>query len=491
MNSKTIATALAASFLSLTACRTVCAPAPCGPVPSEDQLGIQDMETYAFLHYSMNTYTDEEWGYGNEDLSLFNPLKLDARQWARTCREAGMKGIIFTAKHHCGFCMWPSEYTQYSVKNTPWKDGKGDVVRELADACREEGLRFAVYLSPWDRNHAAYGQPEYVEYFRNQLTELLTNYGDMFEVWFDGANGGNGWYGGADETRKIPRDYYDWGTTYEMVRALQEHICIWGDNTHVADLRWIGNENGFIGERNWALLESGRKAEPGELSSGVENGNSWVFGEADVSIRPGWFYHAREDGKVKTVAELMDIYYKSVGRNGTLLLNFPIMPDGLIHPTDSARGAEFHRMVRTVFENDLAVGAKASASQVRGGSRKYAASKVNDSDPESYWATDDDVTGAELTLDFGKPVEFNRIMLCEYVKLGQRVKKFSLEALVDGEWVALRDLSPSPDAMSTIGRKRIICLPENVTASSLRLNILDSKACPLISRLGVFIAPEI
>ena len=474
------------------ACSSVKAPEPCGPVPNYKQLSVQDMETYAFIHYSLNTYTDEEWGYGNESLQLFNPSKLDARQWARTCKAAGMKGIIFTAKHHCGFCMWPSAYTEYSVKNTPWKNGEGDVVRELAEACREEGLRFAVYLSPWDRNHAEYGREAYVEYFRNQLTELLTQYGDMFEVWFDGANGGNGWYGGADETRQIDnRTYYGWKETYALVRSLQKDICVWGDNSQIADLRWIGNERGILGETNWALLEAGRKAERDELNGGLENGNQWVFGEADVSIRPGWFYHTSQDSRVKTLSQLMDIYYKSVGRNGTLLLNFPVTPDGLIHPIDSARGAAFADMVRKVFENDLASGADASADNVRGGSRKYAAAMVCDGDDETYWATDDGVTSASVVLDFGKAVTFNRIMAQEYIKLGQRVKKFSLETFVDGEWRTLNDVSGTEAALTTIGRKRIICLPEDVTASKLRLNILDSKACPLISRLGVFLAPEI
>ena len=490
MNTKALY--LAAVVAIASACTSVKAPEPCGPVPSENQLKIQDMETYAFLHYSMNTYTDEEWGYGNEDLSLFNPSKLDARQWARSCKAAGMKGIIFTAKHHCGFCMWPSAYTEFSVKNTPWKDGKGDVVRELADACREEGLRFAVYLSPWDRNHAEYGREEYVTYFRNQLTELLTQYGDMFEVWFDGANGGNGWYGGADETRHIDnRSYYGWKDTYALVRSLQKDICVWGDNSEIADLRWVGNERGFIGERNWALLEAGRRAERDELAHGVEDGNQWVFGEADVSIRPGWFYHKSQDNRVKTLSQLMEIYYKSVGRNGTLLLNFPITPEGLVHPIDSARGVAFAAMLRTIFDNDLAKGASASATNERGGSRKYAAALAVDGNEDTYWATDDGVTSASLTLDFGKPVTFNRVMAMEYVKLGQRVKKFSIEALVDGEWLGLSDVSDSEDAMTTIGRKRIICLPEDVTATGLRFNVLDSKACPLISTIGVFKAPEL
>ena len=247
----------------LTACNTKPQPESFGPLPSQDQLALQDMEMYAFLHYSLNTYTDQEWGFGNEDPALFNPSKLDTRQWVRTCKTAGMKGIIFTAKHHCGFCMWPSEYTEYSVKSSPWKDGKGDVVKELAEACCEEGLKFAVYLSPWDRNHPEYGQPAYVTYFRNQLRELLTNYGDVFEVWFDGANDGSGWYGGmnltvptegTNETRTIDRlTYYQWGETYDMIRELQPHCIIWNDGAdRRGDLRWVGTEAGNIGHRNGA-----------------------------------------------------------------------------------------------------------------------------------------------------------------------------------------------------------------------------------------------
>lgn len=465
------------------------APAPCGAVPSQKQLDLMDMETYAFLHYSLNTYTDQEWGYGNEALTLFNPGKLDATQWARTCREAGMKGIIFTAKHHCGFCMWPSQYTEYSVKNTPWKDGKGDVVAELAEACRKEGLKFAVYLSPWDRNHAEYARDEYVTYFRNQLTELLTNYGDMFEVWFDGANGGDGWYGGANETRQIPSGYYGWDKTFALVRDLQENICIWGNPTFLPEMTWCGNEKGYVEYPQWGAKNP--NASSYYIYHGSEDGTDWIISESDVSIRPGWFYHTYEDSRVKTLAQLMDIYYKTVGRNGTLLLNFPITPEGLVHQIDSTRGSEFRKMVEKVFSNNLAAKAKITATNVRDKATWFAPENVTDGNGETYWATDKGVTSATLTIDFGKPVTFNRFMVEEYVKLGQRVKNFTLVALVDGEWIELKDSLSSPaDGTTTIGRKRIVCFPE-ITSTKLNFIINESKDSPLISNLGVFLAPEI
>ena len=352
---KVIAVALLMAMMDTKANAETASTAPCGPVPTDNQLRWQDMEMYAFIHYSLNTYTDQEWGFGNEALELFNPSDLDCRQWARVCKQAGMKGIIFTAKHHCGFCMWPSEYTEYSVKNTPWKNGKGDVVRELADACREEGLEFAVYLSPWDRNHPEYGRPAYVTYFRNQLRELLTNYGEIFEVWFDGANGGDGWYGGANETRKIDRTtYYEWPETYKMIRELQPKCLIWNDGSDRGDLRWVGTEAGNVGETNWSLLNKDGEVTWPMLHYGLENGDSWVPGETNTSIRPGWFYHDTENEHVKSLSKLMDTYYKSVGRNSTLLLNFPIAPNGRIHPNDSLRGIAFKKMIDEVFKTDLA-----------------------------------------------------------------------------------------------------------------------------------------
>ncbi len=435
---------------------------PCGPVPTKQQLQWQDMEMYAFIHYSLNTYTDAEWGFGNEDLNLFNPSDLDCKQWARVCKQSGMKGIIFTAKHHCGFCMWPSAYTEYSVKNTPWKEGKGDVVRELSDACREEGLKFAVYLSPWDRNHKDYGKPEYITYFRNQLRELLTNYGDIFEVWFDGANGGDGWYGGANETRRIDgKTYYQWAETFRMIRELQPNAVIWNDGGDRGDLRWVGTEAGNIGETNWSLMPSKGDTPYPTLHYGVEDGDVWCPGETNTSIRPGWFYHETENENVKSLSKLMDTYYKSVGRNSCLLLNFPIAPNGRIHPTDSLRGIAFKKMIDEVFKSPL------PASPKRGGD------------------------GSSVVLKFKRPTTFNRFVVEEDIRYGQRVKKFSLEAEVDGKWVPLKDeLVDNEDGLTTIGHRRIICFP-TVTATKLRFTVLDSKCAPIIKRTSVYLAPEI
>lgn len=456
---------IAVIIMMVSACITMRAQtryAPFRPLPNENQLRWQDMEMYAFIHYSLNTYTDQEWGFGNEDLKLFNPSDLDCRQWARVCKQAGMKGIIFTAKHHCGFCMWPSAYTEYSVKNTPWKNGKGDVVRELADACREEGLKFAVYLSPWDRNHKDYGRPEYVTYFRNQLRELLTNYGEIFEVWFDGANGGDGWYGGANETRKIDgKTYYGWAETFRMIRELQPKAVIWNDGGDRGDLRWVGTEAGNVGETNWSLMPSKGETPWHMLHYGVEDGDVWCPGETNTSIRPGWFYHETENEHVKSLSKLMDTYYKSVGRNSTLLLNFPIAPNGRIHPNDSLRGIAFKKMIDEVFKTNLAEKAKIQTK------------------------------ASETIIDFGKPTVFNRFLAEEDIALGQRVKKFTLEALVDGKWQSLKDaLVENGDGLTTIGHRRIICFP-TIKATKLRFTITDAKAEPIIKKMGVYLAPEL
>lgn len=468
-------------FLNIS-CKKISKPAPFGPTPSENQMRVQEMESYAFIHFSLNTYTDQSWGYGNEDVKLFNPEKSDCRQWARICKEAGMKGIIITAKHHCGFCLWPSKYTEYSVKNAPWKNGNGDMIREMADACKEYGLKLGIYLSPWDRNSKDYGKPEYITYFRNQLTELLTNYGEIFEVWFDGANGGDGYYGGANETRKIDRTtYYDWKNTYALVHKLQPKCIIWNDGGDRGEMRWVGTEDGYVGETNWSLLNATGDVPWNMLHYGVENGNVWVPAEVNTSIRPEWFYHPNEDSKVKTVPQLMDLYYHSIGRNGTMLLNFPIMPNGLIHPTDEKNAIEFANAVKESFAVNLAENMNAEASNIRGKSDEFGAANAIDGKKDSYWATDDNVTKASLTINFGKPTLFNRFLAQEYIRLGQRVKAFTVEAFVDGNWKEVA-------SGTTIGYKRLLRFP-SIEATKVRFNITDSKSCPVISNIGIYNAP--
>ncbi len=467
-------------------CTNIEPPKPVLPLPTERQLAWHELEYYAFVHFNMNTFTNMEWGFGNESPELFNPTELDCRQWARVCKEAGMKGIILTAKHHDGFCLWPSAYTEHSVKNSPWKNGNGDVVKELADACKEYDLKLGIYLSPWDRNHADYGKPEYITYFRNQLTELLTNYGEVFEVWFDGANGGTGYYGGANEERRIDRQtYYDWENTQNIVRKLQPNACMFSDNG--PDVRWVGNEEGWAMETNWAPI---RRDEfyPGspnykELRTGHIDGTHWVPAEVDVSIRPGWYYHKSEDHLVKTLPHLLDIYYNSIGRNASLLINFPVDSRGLIHEKDAEQILKLAEAVKSDFAFNLAEVMNVTSTNTRGNSKKYHAKNVVDNNPETSWATDDSVIVSSVTIDFGQPTEFNRFLVQEDIRLGQRVKEFTLDAFSNKEWKQIA-------AQTTIGRKRILRFP-NVVATQVRLNIVDSKACPVIANIEVYNAPKV
>ncbi len=460
-------------------------PSPVGPVPSERQLAWHDLEFYGFVHFNMNTFSNMEWGFGDEKPEQFNPTELDCRQWARVCKEAGMKGIILTAKHHDGFCLWPSAYTEHSVKNSPWKDGKGDVLRELADACKEYGLKFGVYLSPWDRNHADYGKLEYITYFRNQLRECLTNYGEVFEVWFDGANGGTGYYGGANEDRRVDKQtYYDWENTIPIIRKLQPNAVIFSDAG--PDVRWVGNEHGYSYKTTWSLLlrdsvYGGMPEYASQYAAGQENGTHWVPPESDVSIRPGWYYHEYEDHKVKSLAQLLDIYYKSIGRNSSLLLNFPVDKRGLIHENDVRQLNKMAAKIKEDFAHDLAKGQKATATDVRG--RGYEAARAVDGDPDTYWATKDSVIQSSLTIDFGKTITFNRFLVQEFIALGQRIKTFTVEAETDSGW---REIASE----TTIGYKRILRLPD-IMASAVRLNIIDAKACPVISNIEVYNAPKL
>ena len=467
------------SVFFLSACSRVAPPEPFGPVPSQRQLAWHEMEYYMFVHFSMNTY---EKGYGNESESVFNPTELDCRQWAKAAKDAGMKGIIITAKHHDGFCIWPSKYTEHCVKNSSWRDGKGDVLKDLRKACDEYGLKMGVYLSPWDRSRAEYGSPEYLTYYRNQLSELLTNYGEIFEVWFDGFNGGSGYYGGAEETRIIDmKSYYDWSKTYQVVRDLQPNAVIFSDAG--PDVRWVGNERGMGSITNWCLINSDTMYAGGPyenmLGEGQEDGRFWVPSEVDVSIRPRWFYAREEDTLVRTAENLMELYYSSVGRNSSLHLNVPADKRGLICENDIKSLLAFREKREKEFETDLAKGKEVSASGSRG--KEYKPSNVTDGNPETYWATKDDEIAADLIIDLGSETEVNRILLQEYIKLGQRIQEFHVSAFLYGEWKPLID-------GTTIGYKVIRKFPV-IKTSKIKISFSKSKACPVISNIELFRAP--
>jgi alpha-L-fucosidase len=471
------------AFLALSACAAPPVPdiAPNPVVPSAEQLAYQKMEYVGFVHFTVNTFTDREWGNGDESPAVFAPTALDPDQWARVAAEVGMRELILTAKHHDGFCLWPSAYTEHSVAASPWKGGKGDVVREFADACRRHGIAVGLYLSPWDRNRADYGTPAYPDYYRNQLRELLTGYGPITELWVDGANGGTGYYGGANEERRIDREtYYGWEETFALVESLQHRTLVFSDAG--PDIRWIGNERGFAGETNWSMLDRKQvvigAADQGYLNSGDPEGASWTVPLCNTSIRPGWFYHADEDDRVKSLPDLLEVYYKSVGRNCVLLLNVPPDPRGLFHENDVAALRELRRVLDETFAVDLAEGRPVTADQWRGRHERFAPGHLVDGDPESYWATDDGVRQAALEIDLGAPVRFDRVLLQEPIRFGQRIAELSVEARVDGEWAPLA-------RTTTVGYKRILRIPA-VTADRVRVRILAANNTPALSTVGLF-----
>ena len=435
-------------------------PAPYGPVPTPRQIAWQKLELYSFLHFTVNTFTDKEWGYGDESPALFNPTAFDADAICGALRDGGMRAVILTCKHHDGFCLWPTRTTEHSVRNSPWRGGKGDVVKEIAEAAARHGLKFGVYLSPWDRNCAFYAKPEYVRIYREQLRELLTGYGPIYEVWHDGANGGDGYYGGAREKRTIDkRTYYDWGPTWDLVRQLQPGACIFSDVG--PDIRWVGNERGLAGEPCWATYtptaNDGGPGYPGdsrykEATNGHRDGKLWLPAECDVSIRPGWFWHESQNSRVKTPEQLTDLYFQSVGRGATLLLNIPPDRRGLLHENDVASLRGFREKLDGLFKTDLAKGAKV----------KFARKPAD-----------------EVTIEFRRPVKAGIIRLREHTPLGQRVDRFSIDAWQDGGW-------KSAVEAQAIGASRLIRLDQPVTTPKLRLRILEAKASLELEEFAVF-----
>ncbi|MCX6144989.1 MAG: alpha-L-fucosidase [Ignavibacteriales bacterium] len=462
-------------------------------IPSPRQLSWQQMEFIAFVHFGMNTFMDREWGQGNEDPAVFNPTDLDARQWVKVIKDAGMKMLIVTAKHHDGFCLWPSKYTDHNVKNSPWKGGKGDVVSEVAQACREAGIKLGVYLSPWDRHEKSYGDsPTYNEHFRNQLRELLSNYGDIAEVWFDGACG---------EGPNGKRQEYDWQSYYKVIRELQPQavIAIMGP-----DIRWVGTESGYGRETEWSVLPrvsqnldaiaassqqdpiAGAYV-PGDLMGDdlgsrdkIKTAKSlvWYPAETDVSIRPGWFYHEGQDDLVKTPGKLVDIYYSSVGRNSVLLLNIPPDKRGRISGNDIKALKGLRKTLDQTFSTNLTTGARVIASNERLG---HSGASSVDRDAKNYWTTEDGVESATLDIQLARTLTFNRALLQENITVGQRVEAFRLEAWTGKTW---REIARG----TTIGYKRLLRFP-SMTAAKVRVVVERSRTSPTLSAFGLFKAP--
>lgn len=459
-----------------------CAPRPerSFPVPTRQQLEWQQLETYAFIHFGLNTFNDMEWGYGNTPSHTFNPPQLDCEQWVLTLKACGMKGVILTAKHHDGFCLWPTETTDYSIKNTGYKDGNGDLVRELAEACRKHGLRFGLYLSPWDRSQPEYGYEAYVGIYHRQIEELVSNYGPLFEFWFDGANGGTGWYGGADEMRSIVAEkYYDYEKAREIVWRYSPEAAIFGGT--VPTLRWIGNEDGYADATQWCMYRTDFETlnDVKTLRCGLRDGDAWLPAEVDVSIRPGWFWHAAEDGRVKTVEQLTDLYYNSVGHNANLLLNFPVNLEGRIPAVDSLHAVQWYKRLQSDYRNDLLKGCEVQASDTRG--RRFRATQVLTDEYARYWATHDGVRQAELVFEFPEATAFNRLLLQEYIPLGQNVEAFCADYYANGKWLPIETDEP----LTTIGYKRLLRFP-TVKADKLRIRFRVFKGTLCINRVGAF-----
>ncbi len=416
-----------------------------GPLPTKMQLEWHDKEFYLFIHFGPNTFTDLEWGHGSEDPNVFNPTALDCNQWARIAKASGAKGIILTAKHHDGFSLWPSKYSKHTVRESKWLNGKGDVVKMLSDACKKAGIEMGVYISPWDRNHPDYGTPKYNEVYIQTMKELLTGYGKFFELWWDGANG---------EGPNGKRQVYDFKRFQDSALAYQSHLMIFSDiGPHI---RWIGNERGIINETNWNLLDTagfqrGEGGPPNDsLNRGNYNGKAWIPGEADVSIRKGWFYHAEEDKTVKSGKQLFELYLKNVGRGGNFLLNVPPNRQGLFSAADSTALMDFKKIKDAAFKNNLFKNAKI----IR--------------------------TNNSIEIHLKEAVEINAIQLMEAISLGQRVVKFEISGGNDVK--KFETLAKG----TTIGHKRIITFPTQ-KLKYFRIYISESKATPMISEVSGYL----
>ena len=462
---------------------------PYGATPNQSQLDWQDMEMYAFVHFTTNTFTGKEWGFGDESPDIFNPTDYDPEQIVKTLAEAGFKGVVLTCKHHDGFCLWPTKTTRHSVASSKWKNGKGNVVKDIAKACRKFGVKFGIYVSPWDRNNVHYGTPKYLDIYQKQIKELLTGYGPVFLIWHDGANGGDGYYGGTREKRSIDRStYYKWPETWRMIKKIQPNTAIFSDIG--PDARWIGNESGFAFYPCWATYSprthDGKTPAPGTIvyqegQGGTLNGKFWIPAEADVSIRPGWFWHEEENKRVRTAENLFDLYFKSVGRGANLNLNVPPDRRGQIHENDQASLKGFSQLLKRLYSVNHALGAKVTASSTLPGTSP---ANVLDRKRTSFWMADKASNNkATISLMLPEQREFDVIRLAEPTQLGQRIRSFDVSIKKDGEWKPWV-------AGSSIGMRTLI-KGEPVTTDEIKITILESDAPPALSEISLWNYPTV
>ncbi len=461
-------------------------PKAYGPVPTEQQVKWLRMEWYAFVHFGLNTYTGNEWGFGDESPALFNPSEFDAEEIVKTFKAAGMNGMIYTAKHHDGFCTWPTRSTSHNITKSPWKGGKGDVVREFSDACKKHDFPFGTYLSPWDRNCGEFGRPGYLKVYYKQIEELLTKYGPIFEIWFDGAIGGDGYYGGAREKRDIGEadKYYNYAQVVRNIRKLQKNCIIWGACGR-GDVTWGGSEKGFV--KQYPLWNV--------------QGNRWISLEADTPINHrGWFWHQNQAGDVKKPEHLMDVYLSSVGRGGNLILNVAPNKNGRLDPADVASLNAFGEMRRKLLSRDYALRGKGKASSTYG--KSFDAGKLTDGDIESYWCPKESDKSPSVEIELTKSCTFDVVRLREQIRLGQRVEAFQVDAWVDSDWKTIiqpgnpNEVEGNFDGIRggkghTIGNQVLRWLPEPVTTRKLRLTITRSKATPCISEFSLLCMPGV
>jgi alpha-L-fucosidase len=440
------------------------------PKPSPSQLAWHDMEYYFFFHFGPNTFTDLEWGHGTEPADMFNPTELDCRQWVRTAKAAGAKGVIITAKHHDGFCLWPSKYSTHTVRESKWKNGKGDVLKELSQACKEYGMKFGVYLSPWDRNHPDYGTEKYNDVYVNMMKELFTNYGPIWELWWDGANG---------EGPNGKMQVYDWARFKKTVKELSPNTVVFSDiGPHI---RWVGNESGIAGTTNWNTLDTigftPGKGGPTQdtLNTGNKFGKAWIPAECDVSIRPGWFYHDKEDDKVRTPENLFDLWLKSVGRGANLLLNIPPDRRGKIHRNDSLALMGFKKMRDQQFANNLARKGKGYFVPHNGSTP---APVLNDGNTKSTIAIPLNHLGS-MGIEFEKEQRINCVVIREDQSKGQHCSQFRL-LLMNKKHELIREIKGT-----TIGRKRILTFPDTA-AAIIALAVDEQKGTTAISEIEIY-----